>query len=163
MYEPDTTLLLKEQRPNDPETDEPFPYNKVRVIGPSPVSHADKGDWTGTNANGVLVVPVSNFGATLDEPYGKLRQLYDVDEIPVRETDAQPKVRIINSSSESAGPTPEEVFAVKAPGKPPEEGQTRARTSPLLDPGPEGHDGPLGKTEAPEREVEPTREDESPI
>lgn len=146
MYEPDTILALKEQRDPDPETLEKFPYNRVRVIGPSPVSHADKGDWKGVDAQGVIVVPLTNFGSTLDEPFGKLREIYDVEEIPVRETEVVQKVRVINANTAAAGPTPEEIFAREAPGAPPEEGQTRARTSPLGDPGgPAEADGPLGK------------------
>lgn len=144
MYEPGTILSLKEQRDPDEETDEPFPYNQVKVIGPSPVSWHKDSEWSGASAAGVLLAPITNFGSTLDEPYGKIMALYDVKEIPVTEIE-QPKIRVINSSSQSAGPTPEEVFAIKAPGKPPQEGQRRARTlSPLVDPRPAASDGPLG-------------------
>lgn len=146
MYEPNTVLALKEQRPNDPETDEPFPYNRVRVVGESPVSHADKGDWKGGDARGVIIVPLTNFGSTLDEPFGKLREMYKVESVPEVEIEVAPKIRVVNATSAQAGPTPEEVFASKAPGKPPEEGQRRGRTSPLGAPGgPEDADGPLGK------------------
>lgn len=145
MYEPGTELTLKEQRPNDPETDEPFPYNKVRVVGPSPINHGvSNAEWSGSNGAGVIITPIANFGATLDEPYGKLVALYDVTHIPVTEVEVQPKIRVVNSTSQSAGPTPEEVFATEAPGKAPEEGQRRARTSPLEDPRPKASDGPLG-------------------
>lgn len=143
MYEPGTILTLKDPRDPDPETEEPFPYNEVKVVGPSPVSWAATSEWSGASAAGVLLMPITNFGSTLDEPYGKVMALYDVKEIPVQEIEP-PKVRVINSSSQSAGPTPEEVFAIKAPGKPPQEGQKRARTSPLVDPRPAASDGPLG-------------------
>lgn len=146
MYEPDTILSLKEQREPDEETNEPFPYNEVRVVGESPVSHADKGDWTGTDARGVIIVPLTNFGSTLDEPFGKLREIYDVKSIPEVEVDVAPKIRVINSSSAQAGPTPEEVFAEKAPGVAPEEGEIRGRTKPLGEAGgPASANGPLGK------------------
>lgn len=146
MYEPDTILTLKEQREPDPETGEEFAYNKVKVINESPVSHTNKGDWQGVDARGVIIVPIANFGGTLDEPFGKLRELYDVESIPEHTAPVEQPVRVINQGTASAGPTPEEVFAEKAPGKAPEEGQTRARTSPLGDPGgPAGKDGPLGK------------------
>lgn len=146
MFEPNTVLALKEQRDADPETKEEFPYNRVKVVGQSPVSHADKGDWQGTDAAGVIVVPLTNFGSTLDEPFGKLREIYDVESMPEVEVEVAPKIRVINGTSAQAGPTPEEVFAEKAPGTPPEEGQKRARTSPLGDPGgPQTADGPLGK------------------
>ena len=147
MYEPGTILSLKKQRDPDPETNEAFPYNEVKVVGPSPVSWQKDSEWSGASAAGVLLVPVTNFGSTLDEPYGKVQALYDVKEIPVVEIEP-PKIRVINSSSQSAGPTPEEVFAAKAPGKPPKAGQTRGRTSPLVDPRPAASDGPLGTARA---------------
>lgn len=145
MYEQDTILELKQQRDPDPETGEEFPYNRVRVVGPSPINHGvASAEWTGAAGAGVIITPLSNFGSTLDEPYGKLTALYEVAEVPVRETDATPKIRVVNSTSQSAGPTPEEVFAVKAPGKPPEPGQKRARTSPLGDdPRPAANASPL--------------------
>jgi hypothetical protein len=151
MYEPDTILTLKEQREPDEETGEEFPYNCVKVIGPSPINHGvANAEWSGANGAGVIITPLSNFGSTLDEPYGKLVALYDVTEIPVREADLTPKIRVINSTSQSAGPTPEEVFSVEAPGVPPEEGQRRGRTtvSPLEDPRPKANDGPLGPVPA---------------
>lgn len=145
MYAPDTILTLKQPHEPDEETGEAFPYNRVRVIGRSPVSHADKGKWTGADAEGVVIVPLTNFGATLDEPFGKLTTLYDVAELPVKEVVTEQRVRIIDSSTADAGPTPEEVFAVQAPGVPPEEGEIRARTKPLGEAGgPPEADGPLG-------------------
>jgi hypothetical protein len=146
MYEVDTILTLKEQREPDPETGEPFPYNEVRVVGESPISHGGSGEWSGAAATGVIVTPLTNFGATLDEPFGKLQALYDVKEIPDKVRPAQPTIKVIDSSTAAAGPTPEEVFAKDAPGTPPEEGQKRGRTplSPLEDPRPKASDGPLG-------------------
>lgn len=140
-------LVLKDQREPDPETNEPFPYNRVKVIGPSPINHGiASGEWTGTEGDGVIITPLSNFGGTLDEPFGKLRALYEVESVPEHEGDVTPKVRVINATTAAAGPTPEEVFAEKAPGKAPEPGQIRARTprSPLEDPRPKATDGPLG-------------------
>ena len=157
MYEPGTILTLKTPHAPDPETDEPFPYNEVEVVGPSPIDHGVKPDaqWSGANAQGVIIRPLTNFGSTLDEEYGKLVALYDVKSIPEPvEIDVAPKVRIINSTSGSAGPTPEEQFALKAPGVPPEEGQRRGRTriSPLDDPRPRASDGPLGPVPTPEEQ-----------
>lgn len=147
MYEPGTTLKLKKPKDPDPETKEPFPYNEVFVVGPSPIDHGIKADaqWEGPNAHGVIIRPLTNFGSTLDEPYGKLVALYDVDTVPELELDVQPKIKIINSTSQSAGPTPEEIFAVEAPGKAPEDGQRRARTpiSPLEDPRKPANASPL--------------------
>jgi hypothetical protein len=146
MYADDTILKLKVQRDPDPETDEVFAYNQVRVVGESPVSHADKGNWKGEDARGVIIVPLANFGGTLDEPFGKIRTLYDVESIPEKVVnEAAPQVRVINSATAEAGPTPEDVFKEKAPGKAPEPGQKRGRTSPLGEPGgPADFDGPLG-------------------
>lgn len=145
MYATDTILTLKVQRENDPETDEVFPYNKVRVVGQSPVQHTSRGDYEGDDAKGVIIVPIANFGGTLDEPFGKLRQLYDVTEVPVVEIAAPSPIRVIDSSTAAAGATPEEVFQAEAPGVAPEPGQTRGRTpiSPLDDPGPASARGPL--------------------
>lgn len=145
MYEPETILTLNKPREADPETGEAFPYNRVRVIGQSPVSHADKGDWRGADAAGVIIVPMTNFGSTLDEPFGKLREMYSVESVPETVIEVAPKIRVVNATTAQAGPTPEEIFAREAPGTPPEEGQRRARTSPLGDPGgPADAAGPLG-------------------
>lgn len=145
MYDADTILTLKEQRAPDPETNEEFPYNRVRVVGESPVQHTTRGDWTGADARGVIIVPLNNFGSTLDEPFGKLRDLYTVESIPERYVEIANPVRVVNATSAAAGPTPEEVFATEAPGTAPEEGQVRARTRPLGDDGgPAEADGPLG-------------------
>lgn len=146
MYASNTILTLKEQHPNDPETDEVFPYNEVKVIGPSPVSHGGQSEWSGQAAVGVILVPTANFGSTLDEPLGKVQALYDVKSVPDEEIEVAQKIRIYDSATASAGPSPEEVFAAKAPGPKPSEGQSRGRTkmSPLEDPRNPVNDGPLG-------------------
>lgn len=162
MYEPNTELTLKEQRPPDGETGEDFPYNKVRVVGPSPISHAGAAaEWEGPTAAGVIITPLTNFGSTLDEPLGKLQALYDVTYVPETEVDVEPKVKVIRSTSGSAGPTPEEVFKTEAPGEPPEEGQIRRRTpmqSPLDDPRPAANASPLDAPLHPEQTVRDTGE-----
>lgn len=145
MYATGTILKLKKPRPKDKETKEDFPYNLVRVIGESPVSHGNKGKWEGSDAKGVLIAPLSNFGSTLDEPFGKLRDLYDVESIPEVEIPVEQKIRIIDATTAQAGKTPEEVFAEESPGEKPKPGEKRGRTHPLGDPGgPVGADGPLG-------------------
>ncbi len=153
MYETNTILTLKDQRPNDPETDEVFPYNEVRVIGPSPVTHAGIGEWSGQGAAGVIIEPTSNFGSNLDEPFEKLVALYDVKTLPpAQEIAVGPSVIPVTKP----GPTPEEVFAQKAPGVKPEPGQKRGRTrmSPLDAPAPAANEGPLGPA-PPAEPVEP--------
>jgi hypothetical protein len=146
MYESNTILTLKEQRDPDPETGEVFPYNEVKVIGASPISHGGNGEWSGQAAVGVIIVPTANFGSTLDEPLGKVQALYDVKFVPVNEIEVAPKIRVYDSATAAAGQSPEEVFAEKAPGAAPAEGQSRGRTamSPLADPRPAANDGPLG-------------------
>lgn len=134
MYTPGTILELKQQREPDDETGEEFPYNRVTVIGASPVDHggARGGDWSGAEAAGVIIQPLTNFGANLDEPLGKVQALYDVVSIPETVIES-PKIRVIDAHTSQAGPTPEEVFAKEAPGEAPEEGQTRGRTKPNVD------------------------------
>lgn len=146
MYESDTILSLKNPKDPDPETNEAFPYNEVVVIGPSPISHGGNAEWEGAASAGVVIRPLTNHGSTLDEPLGKLQALYDVKSTPVRETEVVQKIRVIDSATDAAGPTPESVFAKEAPGVAPEEGQKRGRTpvSPLEDPRPKASDGPLG-------------------
>lgn len=149
MYANETILALKDPRPEDPETGEPFAYNRVRVVGQSPVSHSHKGKWEGHDATGVILVPLSNFGGTLDEPFGKCTQLYTVESIPEKVINAPQPIRVIDAQSGEAGPTPEEIFSKDAPGVKPEATQTRARTSPLGAPGgPANFNGPLGTVDS---------------
>jgi hypothetical protein len=160
MYAPDTILKLRSQREPDDETGEEFAYNRVRVIGPSPVNHAEKADakYTGTDAAGVLLEGLSNFGATLDQPFGRLRELYEVESIPEKVVEVKPTIRVVESNVTDAGPTPEDVFKTEAPGVPPEEGQIRGRTpldplaeldtaadphDPLAEPAPKPEAGPV--------------------
>lgn len=153
MYAAGTILELKEQREPerkiDPQTGEPafvkkrnrdtgelentktpamqpFPWNKVQVLGKSPVVH-DYSDWTGADAEGVILQPLTEFAGNIDEPIGKVRMLYNVVSVP-EEKVYQPEVRVVQAATAQAGPTPEEVFATEAPGEAPKEGQTRART-----------------------------------
>jgi hypothetical protein len=145
-------LTLKEPHSPDPETNEIFPYNEVRVIGPSVVSTPGNGEWSGVAAHGVMLMPIANFGGVIDEPLGKIQALYDVKEIPVIEIPVAPSIRTYDAATSAAGPTPEEVFAAASPGVAPEPGQTRGRTphgeSPLVDPRPKASDGVLGPVPA---------------
>lgn len=153
MYEPGTILELKEQRPNDEETNEPFPYNRVRVIGESPINHSAgaESEWEGAAGAGVLLAAESNFGATLDEPLGKLQAIYDVVSVPETLVDQTPQIRVIQSTTASAGPTPEEVFAKEAPSDPDaprrpgdiKRAKEAAAASPLEDPRPKRNASPL--------------------
>lgn len=150
MYAKDTILVLKEQRPPDEETGEDFAYNKVRVIGQSPVTSGEDKGYSGPDADGVLLEGLTNFGGNLDEPFGRVKELYDVESIPEVEVPAQTTVKVVDAQSAQAGPTPEEVFAEEAPGIAPEPGQRRGRTSPFEEVrGPKGSsplDTPAGPT-----------------
>lgn len=154
MFKAGTILELKEQREPerkiDPQTGEPafvkqrnpdtgelentkkpamqvFPYNKVRVIGASPVVHVGQSDWQGNDAQGVIIEPMTEFAGNLDEPIGKIKQLYNVVSVP-EDIVYEPKIRVVESNTAEAGPTPEEIFAIEAPGEAPAVGQNRART-----------------------------------
>ena len=144
MYAPGTILVLKKQKPptvlegkgedgEDIEID--FPYNRVKVINQSPINHGGiaSAEWIGANGQGVIITPLSAHGSTIDEPYGRLQELYDVESIPEQEFDAQPKIRVIESNSGSAGPTPEEQFAAAAEAAGQKKSETRVKTplSPL--------------------------------
>lgn len=145
MYQAGTILELKE-----PHEDEEFPYNRVEVVGPSPVDHghAVGGGWEGANGQGVIIVPLTAFGATLDEPLGKLMALYNVAEVPSNEI-VQQTIKRYDAHSSAAGPTPEEVFKESEKDTPLSPRQKRqAAQSPLEDPRPRASEsGPLDKKE----------------
>src|SRR5689334_18293287 len=106
MYAADTILVLKEPRSTE---DKPFAYDRVRVIGPSPVDHGRNptATWSGASARGVVITPLTEFGANLDEPLGKLQALYDIESEP-EPVEAVVTVKKYNAHSSQAGPTPEE-------------------------------------------------------
>lgn len=126
----DEVVMVKDPKTGE-STDKPvmqeFPYNRVEVVGPSPVVHVGQSEWTGADAEGVIIRPLTEFGGNLDEPVGKIKQLYNVVSVPEPQV-YKPEVRVVEATTAMAGPTPEEVFAKEAPGKPPKRGQHRART-----------------------------------
>ena len=155
MYAPGTILKLRKQRPDeeiaarvDPDNPDrkrpkqkiPFPYNRVEVVGESPIDYnaGRSGEWSGAGARGVIVQPLSGHGSTLDEPFGKLQKLYEVESIPEKTIEVAP-VRVVQAHTADAGPTPEEIFG-QTPGQAPEPGQIRGRT-------PHVESNPLGDVE----------------
>lgn len=109
----------------------------MQVLGQSPISHSGEG-WSGEANQGVIIAPLTTFDRTLDEPYGKLLALYNVESVPVHEVPANP-VRVINPTSGSAGPTPEEQLAQAAeanPQPPARRHRPKQEASPLDDPRP---------------------------
>lgn len=148
MYAPGTVLELKKPRDPSPKvdrneevvyvkdkdgepTDKPvmleFPYNKVEVIGRSPVVR-EYSEWQGADAESVIIRPVTDFAGNLDEPLGKIRLLYKVVSVPDEVIPVERTIKVVEANTAQAGPTPEEVFAQAAPGKAPEKGKKRART-----------------------------------
>lgn len=156
MYKPGTILTLKNQKDPDPESGAEFPYNSVEVIGQSPIDHGTTrptGQWQGTNGAGVIIKPLTAFAGNLDEPYGKLRQLYEVVSIP-EQAEIVREVRIKVSTPEDLGPTPEEVFAQLPASDAPRRPATKS--SPLPDPDPvPGENGasPLGESDVDDTEA----------
>ena len=129
MYREGTILELKE--PRSTESD-PFPYDQVEVIGISPVTHAGgASDWDGVNAQGVIVRPLTEFGATIDEPYGKLRALYSIIEEPGEDEDGK-VVAAVSVVNALRGDSPEDVFAAIAAETPPVPAP-KTKPSPLAD------------------------------
>lgn len=121
------SILVRKDLVKD-EADPAFAYNRVRVIGPSTVTWATiDGDWTATGGNqGINIEPLTEFAGVLDEPYGKLRSLYDVEYEPEVVTEIVQTIRKYDANS--IGPTPEEVFAAEAPGDPATKKAPRERT-----------------------------------
>lgn len=143
MYEPGTTLKLKKQVDPDKETGEIYAYNLIRFIQVSPVSVADAEGWTGADAEFCVCVPIANFGGNINRPFGQLRELYEIDTLPPSpgEEAEAPLKTIDEQKAERAAKmlakvererTPEEVFALEAPGVAPKPGQKRGRTPQTL-------------------------------
>lgn len=145
MYEPNTILKLKEPQYIDADgrkqpledykpknkDDKPteFPYNRVRTLGASPVSHPAATGWQGVEAQGVIVRPEAAFGGVLDLPLGQVQSLYEVEALPPEEEEPDPQIQRVKRLKSQ--PTPEEAFkAAEPPGS--KKSPTRVRT-PLED------------------------------
>jgi hypothetical protein len=108
MFTRNTVLVLKEPKSTK---DAPFPYDRVRVLGPSPVHRPSAtGEWEGADAQGVIIQPVDEFAGNLDEPYGRLKRLYKIESEP-EPVDQNIRVEVIPAHTRQAGLTPEEAFA----------------------------------------------------
>ena len=107
----------------------PEAYHRIEVIGQSPLSHSSAAsEWTGTNADGVLIRPLTDFGSTLDEPYGRLRDLYEIESIPDAVIAAQ--AATAPQAAYIAPQTVEEVFE-DASGGPERAKPAKVKRSPL--------------------------------
>jgi hypothetical protein len=141
MYTPGTVLKLKEPKSTDESkkgADDAvvFPYDRVMVIGVSPISHSGQatGEWEGISAQGVLIRPLSDFASNLDEPLGRLQTLYAIESEPERQ-EVEVRVERYDANTRAAGPSPEEAFAEADGRSPGTKSKTRERTphSPLQD------------------------------
>ncbi len=163
MYAAETILKLKKTRSTK---ESPFPYDLVRVVGESPVDHGIRNTlWQGGNGKGVIITPLTAFGSTIDEPYGKLADLYEVETLPPKIEMVAGKVDII--SQEQLGPSPEDIFsdvAAASGGDSRRSRKTKPPTSPLD--GPDGpaipDSSPLGP-EPPPPDDAPGPDDGSPL
>lgn len=109
MYQPGTILELREPQSTE---DQPFAYDRVKVLGVSPVSHAATvpGQWQGVEAQHVLIQPVDVFDANIEKPLGFLQEQYVITEVPDSNLAAQRG----GVTVEQRGPSPEEVFKTNA-------------------------------------------------
>jgi hypothetical protein len=107
MYEPGTILALREPQSTDDQT---YAYDRVKVVGQSPVQHATASGsaWAGADATGYIITPLDDFGPTLDKPYGELADLYEVEEYPTDPITQQP---ITPENNPRNAPSPEQQFA----------------------------------------------------
>lgn len=116
MYKPDTILVLKEPLEDDPETGQPYAFNRVRVVGPSPIEYrGHTADWGGRSGAGVIIQPYPDFGPTDDRPFEELTQYYNIESEPEEEFEmtafGRPaKVKL----AKPPGVSPEEAFAAEA-------------------------------------------------
>lgn len=117
MYESGTILALKEPQSTDDET---YPYDRVEVVGQSPVHHpiAPDSDWTGADAMGYIVRPLTEFAGTVDKPVGLLNELYEIESFP---TDPVTGEALTPENYPRHQPTPEQLLAAAAKNNPPGE------------------------------------------
>lgn len=121
MFAPGTTLRLREPQGTE---DAPHPYDRVLVVGQSPVQHATSSGsmWAGNDAVGYIIRPLSDFAPTLDKPSGELNDLYEVESYPTDPATGEP-IRPENNPLNR--PSPEQALAQAAreaePAPPPRE------------------------------------------
>jgi hypothetical protein len=147
-YKPGTILKLREQIPPDEETGEESPYNRIKFISVSPAQPVDTEGWKGEEAKFGVYIPLSNFGANLHQPIGRIQKLYDIEFEPTDDApdeDSKPRIKSkaeqeaelraweeAHAAKVQASRTPEEVFKTEAPSAPTEDGK-RGRLTAFLD------------------------------
>lgn len=114
MYEPGTILSLKDPQSTEEET---YPYDRVLVVGQSPVHHATASGsaFAGADAQGYIIRPLEGFAGTVDKPVGLLNEIYDIEAYPTDPTTGEP-LRPENNPRNL--PTPEQVLAAEAKKNP---------------------------------------------
>ena len=106
MYEPGTVLRLREPEGTE---DAPAAYDRVEVVGQSPVHHAtdSKSAWAGPDAVGFIVRPLGEFAPTVDMPLGQLNALYEVESYPIDPITQEP---ITPENNPRNQPSPEQLL-----------------------------------------------------
>lgn len=79
MHPPGTILALRAPIGTD---EKPYPYDRVVVIGTSPVQHLTEAKWKGQDATSIVIQPVDSFGGNVDKPLGEINELYEVESYP---------------------------------------------------------------------------------
>lgn len=109
MFEPGTILALREPQSTE---DKPYAYDRVYVVGQSPVQHTSNdpdSPWAQADAIGFLLRPAGDsFGPVIDRPYGEINEAYEVEEYPTNPTTGEP---ITPENNPRNLPSPEQIFA----------------------------------------------------
>lgn len=129
MFEPGTILAALDPQSTD---EKPYPYDRVYVVGQSPVQHTSadpNSPWAAADAIGFILRPAGEtFGPVIDVPYGEINRLYEIEEYPTNPITGEP---ITPENSPRGQPTPEQVFTKVARESKPV--QTRPRAPSLQD------------------------------
>lgn len=106
MFEPGTVLRLREPEGTD---DKPAAYDRVQVVGQSPVQHATASEtaWAGPDAVGFILRPLGEFAPTVDKPLGQLNELYEIESYPTDPATGQP---LTPESNPRNRPSPEQLL-----------------------------------------------------
>lgn len=111
MFESGTILALREPQSTK---EEPYPYDKVCVVGQSPVQHATAGTsaFAGQDAVGYILRPAGKeFGPVIDRPFGEINELYRIESYPTDPTTGQ---ELKPENFPPGMPSPEQVFSEAA-------------------------------------------------
>lgn len=114
MFEPGTILALREPQSTEDET---YPYDRVLVVGQSPVHHATASGspFAGADATGFIIRPLEEFAPTVDKPLGLINELYEIEAYPTDPTTGEP-LRPENNPRNL--PTPEQALRRAAESAP---------------------------------------------